>query len=120
MVCVRTWKKVTKKDFPTWDEWVKFVNENSKHCREKSTVNDFKGKCHHTDLPSEHPYWAKVVRASVFNTMMRHMQNYKLCMEDSSQIKYLYNLDTSLDDIKEKIDKCKARINEYDRAIRED
>ena len=120
MICVRTWKKVTSSDFNSWEEWTQFVNDNYKHCREKSTLNDYKGKCSVTDLPAEHPYWTKVVRESVLKTMKRHIRNYIECSKDPSKIKYLYNANASLRDVRDKINKCKTRINEYDKYIRED
>jgi hypothetical protein len=120
MTCVKTFKKFCVEDFDTWEEWLGFVHENERYCREESTVNDYVGKCSPADLPSVHPFWSKRIRDNIYNTMINHIKNYSLCEDQPDLIKVYYNRDTTLSGIKDKIDKCKIMINNYDRIIRED
>jgi hypothetical protein len=117
MICVKTFKKLSRKDFDTWQDWLDFVTENIRYCREESTINDFEGKCKDSDLPSEHPYWKQQIRNQWYETMLRHIKNLNQCIKDPNKIKFLYNSNTTLTTIKEKISKCKKIIEDYDRML---
>jgi hypothetical protein len=117
MICVKTFKEISTKDFDTWQEWLNFVEENARYCREESTINDYKGKCEPNALPSEHPYWRKIVRDKSYETMLKHISNLEECSKDPNKIKYLYNMNTTLETIRNKINRCRSLVETYDKTL---
>ena len=69
------------------------------------------GKIYYAQIPSEHPYWKQVVvRKNTEKALEVDTLKYKECLEDWDKIKYHYNRETSLKDIREKIRKSKDEI----------
>ena len=68
------------------------------------------GKIYYVQLPSEHPYWRQVVRRDTEKSLKVDMSKYKECLEDWDKIKYHYNRETSLKDIREKIRRVEDQI----------
>lgn len=95
---------------PTQENWNKMVNENYNYCLELKSI-DFPNHLNSSDLPSFHPYWTEFTKQNTIKTLERHIKNYEICKKDPNQIKYLYNLDTTLKMISDKIEKLKSEIN---------
>ena len=107
MMCLKTFTEKYSKDFDNWNDYIYFVNENIRYAKTKSKVNDFKGKCEPHELPSYHPYWSLVVRLGYRKLLFKTIENYNKCEEDIEQLKYLYNHNTSLKNLRERIEKYK-------------
>lgn len=101
----------------TLQGWVKMVNDNRLYC---SKMNFFKwvelyfwvffGRVKFCDLPSFHEYWSLQVRRDYKKKLIILISKYELCKKDQSQIKYLFNSNTSLNDIEKKINEYKILI----------
>lgn len=93
-------------------EWVKswneMVNEDYDFCKNNHTVIPEEIKV--SDLPSYHPYWKNKVRKDTLKTIKRHEDNYKECLKDPDRIKYLYNIDTTLEGIRDKITNLEKKL----------
>ena len=89
---------MSKDDFPTWDDWVRAVNDNQRYCAAlpKHRMAEYRFKCRASSLPSFHPYWRRQVHLAKMRRGQRHIDNLKACRRDRSLIKVLYNINTSL------------------------
>lgn len=59
---------------------------------------------------STHPYWAIQGLLNDLKSYKKHKKQYELCKNDFNQIKFLYNMNTSLNDIKNRLDKYEESI----------
>lgn len=94
-----------------WDNWIKMVNNNVKYC---AKMNWFKmiefyfwiivGRVRFCDLPSFHRYWKHEVRKNEKKSLKILISKYELCKKNPTRIKYLFNKNTSLKDIENRID----------------
>lgn len=114
MICVETFQQKTVSDFENWDAWVKFVNNNFRYAKTKSTIFDFYGKCKAINLPSFHPYWENEAKKISYKMLMETRKRYAECIKDQSKIKYYFNITTSIQDIVDKIksyeEKCEGIV----------
>lgn len=96
---------MTPKDFDSWDDWVKAVNDNDRYCASLpcDRAYEWRGKCNYWEVPSSHPYWARVVLLDKIKREKRHIENLRICEENPEMIKMLYNLTTTLKDIRAKV-----------------
>ncbi len=94
------------KDIPctNWDEWVKLINDDQTFCKNLRYTRPIKKVKLH-ELPSWHPYWAKIVAEKHKAFQAELKKKYELCKKDPELIKVYFNLTTTLEDIKNMIDK---------------
>ena len=102
----------------TWDNWVLMVNSSYKYCYD---WNVFKwvpfywwlilGRFRACELPSHHPYWKVKVRRKDNERLRILVSKYITCLNDDTQIKYLFNRDKTIEDITNDIEKLKREIN---------
>lgn len=107
MICLKTFKNKVASDYKYWKSWVNFVNRNYNYAKEKSTVNDFVGKCKESELPSYHPYWTDKTynsKIELIKILESHISIFKV---DDSKIKILYNKSTTIKDLESKLIKMK-------------
>ena len=104
-MCHKGYKEMSAKDFGAWDEWVAAVNANYQYCKAlpKHRLREFRFKCPYWKLPSFHPYWRRCVHLDTIKRGQRHIENLKACEKDRSLIKVLYNINTSLEDIRRRV-----------------
>lgn len=101
-----------------WDNWIKMVNENISYCKKFNRWKWFvfyfyvwTGRIRKSDVPSFHPYWKLEVNKDRSADLVRLNRNYEICKRDPSQIKIIFNKDTTLKDIEGKIIDCQNKIN---------
>ena len=111
MLCLKTFKSKSSKDFNTYSEYVDFVNENIKYSKEYSTVNDYIGKCKVSDLPSFHPYWKEQVKNSMRKNLKTLLENIEQIEKNPSKMQYIYNKTTTLNMLYEKVKNLKTKID---------
>ena len=111
MLCLKTFKSRSPKDFDTYSDYVDFVNENIKYSKEHSTVEDYVGKCKDSDLPSFHPYWKEQVKNSMRKNLETLLENIEQIEKDPSKMQYIYNKTTTLNMLYEKVRILRVKIN---------
>ena len=101
VMCHMGYRTMSKDDFPTFDDWIRAVNDNQRYCAAlpKHRMAEYRFKCLPSSLPSFHPYWKRKVHLDKMRRGQRHIENLKACRRDPSLIKVLYNLSTTLADI---------------------
>lgn len=104
------YKEFSAADFGSWQGWVDAVNRAKEYCK-TCAVDEWKGLCKEGDLPSFHPWWTQKVNEDRAVLAAALEQKYQICKDDPSQIKYLFNATTTLDDILKKIQAVKNRMN---------
>jgi hypothetical protein len=52
---------------PTIENWCKMINESVDYCIKILDMNEFKGKCKESELPSFHPYWKHKTKENTIN-----------------------------------------------------
>ncbi len=97
MLCLKTFTEKNTADFPTWDEWVAFVNSNRIHGRNVSTLTDYEGKCEISDLPSFHPYWHEQIRQSKLGELEALRGKVEECRANPKKVKILFNKSATLE-----------------------
>ena len=95
------------------DSWENMLFNCHKYCTSLPLNNilEFEGKCNPIYLPSEHPYWMLYVSKQRHNSRIIHLDNYNKCVQKPSLIKFFYNISTSLEDIKRKLDLLEIQAN---------
>ena len=111
MLCLKTFKSRSPKDFDTSSDYIDFVNENIKYSKEHSTVKDYIDKCKDSDLPSFHPYWKEQVKNSIRKNLETLLENIEQIEKDPSKMQYIYNKTTTLNMLYEKVRILRVKIN---------
>lgn len=101
------YREMTSADFPSWDAWVDAVNAAKRYCRSlpKHRVREYRFKCPAYRLPSFHPYWRMMGARDMVKVTARHAENLRKCEADPSLVPVLYNSNTTLKDIRDRVDK---------------
>ena len=101
-----------------WNNWVKMVNDNQKYCAKMNWLKWVElyfwimmGRVRKVELPSFHRYWRLQVNKQYAVDVKSLIVKYETCKKDPSQIKYLFNINTSLKDIEQKIIDYKKRMS---------
>lgn len=108
------YRQISVEDCKDYKDWCKQVNKAVKYCNNLPLVKymEFEGKCKVTQLPSVHPYWKVQVLLDKKKDYIKHLEKYNICKDNLFLIKVYYNKHTSLDEIKNKIEKLYEEIKE--------
>lgn len=115
--CQKRYKELNNKNHNhTSKEWFEMVKKNEQYCENWNLFKRFEMyfyKWHrgfnYSDLPSQHPYWKLQVKKDYRLIVKTLQEKYEECKKDNSKIKYMFNRNTSLKDIEDKIERYKLR-----------
>lgn len=77
--------------------------------KELKEWNKFEGNPSNLSLP--HPYWTIQCIINLAKDYERHNDNLQRCIKNSKAINFLYNRNTSLDDIKNRVNGLKIAVD---------
>lgn len=103
MLCLQTFQEKYPADFPSWANWVDFVNSNYEYGQNSSTLLDYVGHCRISDLPSFHPHWREESRLQHVKELVVLKQKFEECIANHDKIKIFFNKTTSLEDIEKMV-----------------
>lgn len=90
--------------------WCKMVNDNDEYCLNMNWLKWIEvyfwvavGRIRFSDLSASHQYWDIQVSKREKKDLKRLKEQYNICKKNPDQIKILFNLTTSLQDIREMI-----------------
>lgn len=116
MMCVRTYREKTPRDFADYSAWVDFVNENERYSREE-IENPFGFLSFGTnvkkvsELPSSHPYWRWVNLLDKKNEIEKINNIIPFLIKNPDQIKYYFNDTTTISMLEDLVIKKTVELN---------
>lgn len=93
------------------------INDNYIYCSKMNLIKWVEfyfwyslGRFEYCELPSFHYYWKIKTRKDKRKRLIELIDKYDICKKNPDQIKFLFNRDTTLKTIEDKIEKLKMEI----------